>query len=100
VILVVETARPHPSVEAPHAELDQLRVELAQLQQAMSRRAPIEQAKGALMERMRCSAEEAFAELVRRSQRSHIKLHDVAVALLADIPARTSHNDRERHVDE
>jgi hypothetical protein len=39
------------------------------------------------MERLHCSAEEAVAELVRRSQRSHAKLHDVAVALLAEIPS-------------
>jgi AmiR/NasT family two-component response regulator len=78
-------ARPHPPVEAPDAELAQLRTEVAQLREAMSRRAPIEQAKGALMQQMRCSAEEAFAELVRRSQRCHVKVYDVAVALLAEL---------------
>jgi AmiR/NasT family two-component response regulator len=80
-------ARPHAPVDAPDAELAQLRTEVAQLREAMSRRAPIEQAKGVLMQRMRCSADDAFAELVRRSQRSHVKLHDVAVALLAEVPA-------------
>jgi AmiR/NasT family two-component response regulator len=78
-------ARPHSPVEAPEAELAQLRTEVAQMREAMSRRAPIEQAKGALMQQMRCTAAEAFAELVRRSQRSHIKVHDVAVALLAEL---------------
>jgi AmiR/NasT family two-component response regulator len=88
VSLVVEMlARPHLPVEVPDTELAQLRTEVAQLREAMDRRAPIEQAKGALMQQMRCRAEEAFAELVRRSQRSHVKLHDVAVALLAEIPA-------------
>jgi AmiR/NasT family two-component response regulator len=80
-------ARPHPPVGVPDAELAQLRMQVAQLTEAMDRRAPIEQAKGALMQQLRCSAEEAFAELVRRSQRSHVKLHDVAVALLAELPA-------------
>lgn len=79
-------ARPHPPFEAPDAELAQLRTQVAQLRDAMERRAPIEQAKGALMHQMRRTADEAFAELVRRSQRSHVKLHDVAVALLTKIP--------------
>jgi hypothetical protein len=80
-------ARPHLPFEVPDTELAQLRAQVAQLTEAMDRRAPIEQAKGALMQQLRCSAEEAFAELVRRSQRSHVKLRDVAVALLAEIPA-------------
>jgi hypothetical protein len=39
------------------------------------------------MHQMGCCAEEAFAELVRRSQRFHVKVYDVAVALLAELPA-------------
>jgi AmiR/NasT family two-component response regulator len=74
-------------VEAPDAGLAQLRTGGHAAAGQWTSRAPIEQAKGVLMERLRCSAEEAVAELVRRSQRSHAKLHDVAVALLAEIPS-------------
>jgi AmiR/NasT family two-component response regulator len=85
---VVETLTcPQFPAEAPDAELARLRSLVAQLTEAMSRRAPIERAKGVLMQRMRCDADEAFAELVRRSQRSHVKLYDVAVTLLAEILA-------------
>jgi AmiR/NasT family two-component response regulator len=83
---VVETLTcPHFPAEDPDAELARLRSLVAQLTDALSRRAPIERAKGVLMQRMQCDADEAFAELVRRSQRSHVKLYDVAVTLLAEI---------------
>ncbi len=55
-----------------------------QLQTAMQSRAVIEQAKGILMGRQRCTADEAFAQLVALSQRSNRKLRDVAQALVED----------------
>jgi GAF domain-containing protein len=53
-----------------------------QMQAAMASRAVIEQAKGILMAERRCSAEEAFAVLIRASQDSNRKLRDVALALV------------------
>ncbi len=55
-----------------------------QLQTAMQSRAVIEQAKGILMGRQRCTADQAFAQLVALSQRSNRKLRDVAHALVED----------------
>jgi len=51
----------------------------------MSSRAVIEQAKGIIMTRTGCDAEEAFTELVRRSQRSSRKLNLVAADLVAEV---------------
>jgi transcriptional regulator with GAF, ATPase, and Fis domain len=53
-----------------------------QMRQAMESRAVIEQAKGILMAERRCSAEDAFKALVRASQDSHRKLHEVASLLV------------------
>ena len=53
------------------------------LQEAMRSRAVIEQAKGMVMALEHCSGEEAFARLVRRSQRDNVKLREVAAALVA-----------------
>jgi GAF domain-containing protein len=58
-----------------------------QLQDAMSSRAVIEQAKGVLMGRRGCDADEAFRILVDLSQRSNRKLREVAAALLAETAA-------------
>ena len=55
-----------------------------QLEQAMSSRAVIEQAKGILMARTGCSPEEAFTLLSRQSQNSNRKLHDVAADVVAN----------------
>lgn len=52
------------------------------LERALTSRADIDQAKGALMAIHGCSADEAFQRLVRESQDRHIKLHEVARQLL------------------
>jgi GAF domain-containing protein len=52
------------------------------LRLAMESRAVIEQAKGVLMARHRCSAEEAFRRLAAESQRTNRKLRDLAVELV------------------
>jgi GAF domain-containing protein len=49
-----------------------------QLGQALENRSEIEQAKGIIMSTTRCSAEEAFQQLVRQSQRQNIKVRDLA----------------------
>lgn len=57
--------------------------ELAEhLQKAMESRAVIEQAKGILMARQKCSSDAAFDILRRASQRENRKLRDIAVDLV------------------
>ena len=58
----------------------------ANMRQAMVSRAVIEQAKGILMERHKITAEQAFTLLTRASQRSNVKLRDIADEL-----TRTGH---------
>jgi GAF domain-containing protein len=53
-----------------------------QLEEALTTRGVIEQAKGIIIARQGCTADEAFQMLVRLSQRGHKKLHDVAAELV------------------
>ncbi|HEX2180441.1 MAG TPA: ANTAR domain-containing protein [Actinomycetota bacterium] len=69
--------------------LDATRYEAAselasQLRQALESRAEIDQAKGILMERHKISADEAFERLKLISQRSSIKVRDVARMIVAE----------------
>ncbi len=57
---------------------------------AMASRAAIEQAKGVLMGREGCSAQEAFDLLRQVSQTQHLKLHDVAQRLLTSVRGQRS----------
>ncbi len=61
----------------------QMRAEIAQLRQALSSRTVIGQAQGMLMAFAACSADEAWQVLVEVSQRTNIKLREVATALVA-----------------
>jgi response regulator NasT len=61
-----------------------LRTENAQLRDRFARHVTIEQAKGALMARRGCSADEAFGLLRTLSHETNTKLHVVAETLLAD----------------
>ena len=54
-----------------------------QMRHALESRAVIEQAKGVLMARHGCSADEAFQLLVQQSQRTNRKLRDVAQELVS-----------------
>ena len=56
----------------------------ANLQTAMQSRAVIEQAKGVLMGRLHCSAEEAFQHLATQSQHTNRKLRDIAADVIAN----------------
>lgn len=56
--------------------------EVEQLQQALTSRAVIDQAKGILMGRYHCTGEEAFARLRQMSNDSNVRLKDVASALI------------------
>ncbi|MDQ1640707.1 MAG: hypothetical protein QOJ90_58 [Actinomycetota bacterium] len=53
-----------------------------ELQQALHSRAVIDQAKGIIMAKQHCSADEAFAILSRASQSSNRKLRDIAQAMV------------------
>ncbi|MHA7279261.1 ANTAR domain-containing protein [Arthrobacter sp. MDT2-2] len=57
------------------------RREVEQLQEALVSRGVIDQAKGILMGRYRCSSEEAFGRLKQMSNDSNVRLRDVATAL-------------------
>lgn len=61
-----------------------------QLEEAMATRGVIEQAKGVLMASRGCSADQAFQLLVGRSQRGHIKLHDLARDLVETARAQAA----------
>jgi hypothetical protein len=72
-------------VHALIKELESAAHELDGLRAAMRTRATIEQAKGVLMCLHGCSADEAFQRLVRLSQTSQRKLHDVASKIIEDV---------------
>ncbi len=60
-----------------------IRDTVGSLERALTSRAEIEQAKGALMAIHSCTADEAFERLVSGSQKQNVKLHEVARQLLA-----------------
>jgi GAF domain-containing protein len=71
------------AVAVGNAHLYESTAQLArQMQDAMSTRAVIEQAKGILMRERNCTADDAFNILVRLSQEAHVKLRDVAHQLV------------------
>jgi hypothetical protein len=72
-------------IESLVAELDRTVQELDGLRTAMRTRAAIEQAKGVIMGLNGCRADVAFAALVRLSQTSQHKLHDVATLIVSQI---------------
>jgi GAF domain-containing protein len=55
-----------------------------QLSQALDSRAVIDQAIGVLMTQTGMTADQAFAELSRRSQRANVKVREIAARLVAD----------------
>jgi PAS domain-containing protein len=69
------------------ARVQRLEAEVAGLRRAMVSRSVIEQAKGVLAERLGCSPEDAFAHLSAVSQRSNVRLADVAASVLASMAA-------------
>jgi GAF domain-containing protein len=55
------------------------------LQESIESRSVIEQAKGIIMGSMRCTADEAFAHLVKQSQHTNTKVRDIAQGIVNDI---------------
>ncbi|GAA4250773.1 SpoIIE family protein phosphatase [Dactylosporangium darangshiense] len=68
--------------EALAALVAKLRAELTGVRTAMRNRAVIEQAKGVLVERLGITPDQGFDQLVRLSQRTNIKLIEVAAAIV------------------
>jgi ANTAR domain/PAS fold/GAF domain len=68
-----------------HATVALLRQQEAQLRDALTSRAVIDQAKGILMARQGLDADGAFAELARLSQHANVKLRDVARQLVVEV---------------
>jgi GAF domain-containing protein len=65
-----------------------LRDTVAQLEQALVSRADIDQAKGMLRALTGGTADEAFASMVDQSQRTNVKLRDIARQMLEELPRR------------
>jgi GAF domain-containing protein len=83
-VQLAESFAGYAAVALANANLYAVTARLAQqLQTAMVSRAVIEQAKGIVMGRRRCTAEEAFAVLTKISQDTNRKLRDVAATLVA-----------------
>lgn len=86
-VLLAETFAQYAGVAVANAHLYSSTASLAaQMQTAMQSRGLIDQAKGIIMGRNRCNADEAFTILTTMSQRRNIKLR----ALAQDIVDRTS----------
>src|SRR5688572_11421337 len=77
-----DTSASAEPAEALAALVAKLRAELTGVRTAMRNRAVIEQAKGVLVERLGITPDEGFDQLVRLSQRTNIKLIEIAAAIV------------------
>lgn len=92
-IATAETFAAYAGVAVANAVLFHNTVNLTQhLRAAMHSRAVIEQAKGVLMARQRCSADDAFAILTRLSQNRNVKLRTVAEQIVGSVQGARSTN--------
>jgi hypothetical protein len=63
-------------------DLEAMAEEIEQLREALSSRAVIDQAKGIVMARAGCSADDAFRRMVKMSNDSNVRVAEVASALV------------------
>jgi GAF domain-containing protein len=85
-VQVARTFAGYAAVAVANAHSYRAATDLAsQMQEAMTTRAAIEQAKGIIMAERRCSPDEAFAVLVDASNRSNRKLRDIAGDVVAEV---------------
>ncbi|WP_418190776.1 ANTAR domain-containing protein [Amycolatopsis albispora] len=84
--LEMYTVMVETTVRGTHRYL-QAKEHITQLRRAMESRAVIEQAKGILMAARGITADQAFQELVDRSQHENVKLHTVAERFVAQMSA-------------
>jgi GAF domain-containing protein len=83
---IAETFGAHAAVALANADMYASTAQLAQqMKDAMTSRAVIEQAKGIIMARRGCTADDAFQELVRASQAANRKLRDLASDVVASV---------------
>ncbi|MEE1942433.1 ANTAR domain-containing protein [Streptomyces sp. TRM 70361] len=75
-------ARHLAQAEKAARRLDELQAEVDQLRRALRSRAVIDQAIGIVQAERRCGTEDAFQILVNISQRTNVKLRDIAAALV------------------
>jgi GAF domain-containing protein len=88
-ITIAQTFAGFAAVGLANAHLYETQATLAEhMQKAMENRAVIEQAKGIIMGRRRCTSEQAFAILTKLSQDSNRKLRDIASALVENAHRR------------
>ena len=83
-LLRLYTTSAEAALQSSHRHL-RARRHIEQLQQALTSRAVIDQAKGIIMGAHRIPADEAFAMLVAKSQRQNVKLHHLAAQFIAEI---------------
>jgi hypothetical protein len=69
---------------ATAAQRDDTERTASQLQEAISSRATVDQAKGLVMQALGCDADEALARLRHLSQTRHVKVHEIARWLLEE----------------
>ncbi len=88
-IELAQTFAGHAAVAVANARLYESTATLArQMREAMKSRAAIEQAKGILMASRACTSQEAFEVLVKLSQRSQMKLREVAERFVEEAASR------------
>ena len=71
-----------PCDDQRHTDLEACQSEVDDLRAALRTRPAIDQAKGILMARHGCTADEAFSMLSEASQRSNQKLRDLATGIV------------------
>jgi anti-anti-sigma factor len=92
--LFADSGRPESSPAAPDTDPPEksgqdLRAEVAQLRRAMQTRPTIDLARGILMASFGLSAEVAWSVLVKTSQNTNIKLHNLARDLVGSVHGST-----------
>lgn len=69
---------------------EEMRRTQEQLEEALTSRAVIDQAKGMIMISLKCNADDAFGHLVRMSSTRHEKVRDVAQSMVDDVLKKNS----------
>lgn len=88
LVSMAETFATYAAAGVANAVLHQAAIDLSQqLKAALASRSVIEQAKGILMGRNRCSSDAAITQLARAAQHQHLTIWDTAAAIVAEVDA-------------